>query len=128
MITLSEYLNSLDFDYKVNKNNTISLIDLQGANLAQIESEEYEINDNLAMILSNRLSVYEEDYFFNDIVECLRENFDYDGELYPYDTFLLPEMKKHTDFFSKNYISFIEDVMTYNIDISEVYIIRSNQL
>ena len=68
MITLSEYLNSLDFDYKANKNNTISLIDLQGANLAQIESEEYEINDNLAMILSNRLSVYEEDYFFNDIV------------------------------------------------------------
>lgn len=31
MITLSEYLSSLDFDYKVNKNNTISLIDLQDA-------------------------------------------------------------------------------------------------
>ena len=121
MITLSEYLSSLDFDYKVNKNNTISLIDLQDANLAGIESEEYEINDNLAMILSDRLSVYEEDYFFNAIVECLQQDFDYDGELYPYDTFLLPEMKKHPDYFSKNYISFIEDVINYDIDISEVY-------
>ena len=121
MITLGEYLGSLDFDYKINKNNTISLIDLQGANLAGIESEEYEINDNLAMILSDRLSVYEEDYFFNGIVECLQKDFDYDGELYPYDTFLLPEMKKHPDYFSKNYISFIEDVINYDIDISEIY-------
>lgn len=40
MITLNEYLSSLDFDYKVNKNNTISLIDLQGANLAGIEDED----------------------------------------------------------------------------------------
>ena len=121
MITLGEYLASIDFDYKINKNNTISLIDMQGANLAGIESEEYEINDNLAMILSDRLSVYEEDYFLNGIVECLQEDFDYDGELYPYDTFLLPEMKKHPDYFSKDYISFIEDVINYDIDISEVY-------
>lgn len=126
MITLSEYFSSLDFDYKVNKNNTISLIDLQDANLAGIEDEEYEINDNLAIVLSDRLTTYEEDYFFNYIAESLQEYFNYNGEIYPYDTFLLPEIKKHPDFFSKDYISFVEDIINCNIDISEIYIIRSN--
>lgn len=121
MITLSEYLETLEFSYKINNDNTISLVDLQGANLAGIESEKFEINDKLAMVLSDRLTTYEDDYFFDDIVQSLREEFNYNGEIYPYDLFVLPEMKKHPEFFSKNYISFIGDILTYNIDISELY-------
>lgn len=121
MITLSEYLETLEFSYKINNDNTISLVDLQGANLAGIESEKFEINDKLAMVLSDRLTTYEDDYFFDDIVQSLREEFNYNGEIYPYDLFVLPEIKKHPEFFSKNYISFIEDILTYNIDISELY-------
>lgn len=121
MIKLSEYLNMLDFSYKINNDNTISLIDLLEANLAGIEGEKFEINNNLSMILSDRLTTYEDDYFFDDIIQSLREEFNYNGEIYPYDLFVLPEMKKHPEFFSKNYISFIEDVLTSNIDISELY-------
>ena len=55
MIKLSEYLFELEFDYKINDNNTLSLIDLTGANLANIEQEEFEINEKLAQILSDRL-------------------------------------------------------------------------
>lgn len=121
MIKLSEYLKMLDFSYKVNNDNTISLVDLQDANLAGIESEKFEINNNLPMILSDRLTTYEDDYFFDDIIQALREEFNYNGEIYPYDLFVLPEMKKHPEFFSENYISFIEDVLKYDIDISELY-------
>lgn len=121
MIKLSEYLGMLDFSYKVNNDNTISLVDLQKANLARIESEKFEINSYLPMMLSDRLTTYEDDYFFNDIIQSLREEFNYNGEIYPYDLFVLPEMKKHPEFFSKNCISFIEDVLTYNIDISELF-------
>lgn len=121
MIKLSEYLEMLDFSYKINDDNTISLVDLQGANLAGIENEKFEINSNLAMVLSDRLTTYEDDYFFDDIIQSLREEFNYNGEIYPYDLFVLPEMKKHPEFFSKNHISFIEDILTNNIDISELY-------
>lgn len=121
MITLSEYLEMLDFSYKVNNDNTISLVDLQGANLAGIESEKFEINSNLAAVLSDRLTTYEDDYFFDDIIRSLREEFNYNGEIYPYDLFVLPEMKKHPEFFSENCISFIEDVLKFNIDISELH-------
>lgn len=121
MIKLSEYLEMLDFSYKINDDNTISLVDLQGANLAGIENEKFEINNNLAMVLSDRLATYEDDYFFDEIIQSLKEKFSYTGEIYPYDLFILPEMKKHPEFFSKNYISFIEDILTNNIDISELY-------
>ena len=47
MKKLSEYLFELEFDYKINDNNTLSLIDLTGANLANIEQEEFEINEVL---------------------------------------------------------------------------------
>lgn len=121
MITLSEYLGMLDFSYKINNDNTISLVDLLGANLAGIENEKFEINDKLPMILSDRLTTYEDDYYFDDIIQSLREEFNYNGEIYPYDLFVLPEIKKHPKFFSKNCISFIEDILTNNIDISELY-------
>lgn len=125
MITLSEYLETFEFSYKINNDNTISLVDLCEANLADIENEKFEITKDLPIELSNRLEVYEDDYIFEDIISVLRDDYGYSGETYPYDEFILPEMKKHTNMFSKRYISFVEDVINYNIDISELYKIQT---
>ena len=38
---LTDILYDLEFDYKVNEDNTLTLIDLQGANLGGIEQEKF---------------------------------------------------------------------------------------
>ena len=122
MVTLSEYLAELDFDYKINDNNTISLIDLQGANLAGIENEQFEINSFLPLILSDRLSVYENDYFFEPIKEILNDNnIDDIDSFIPYSVRLIEAMKLLPKEFDTNYIQLITDICNYNIDISELY-------
>lgn len=121
MIKLSEYLFELEFDYKINDNNTLSLIDLTGANLANIEQEEFEINEKLAEVLSDRLSVYEEDYHFSGIIDTLRYDCQYKDDIYPYDTKLIEAMKLYPTQFDSGLIDFIRDIATYNLDISEVF-------
>lgn len=67
---LTEILSYLDFDFNI-KDNKFHLVDILGANLAQIENEEYEINDNLPMVILDRLDVYLNDYFYTDILDYL---------------------------------------------------------
>jgi hypothetical protein len=74
MLKLEEFLNLLEFSYKINDNKTLSLVDLTGANLNHIEDDEFELDDNLALNLIDRLSNYIYDYFIVDIFEQLEEH------------------------------------------------------
>lgn len=61
-ISLSDFLSYFDFSYKVNKNNTFSLIDLQKANLTDIESDEFELNKCGIKNCIERMDAYIYDY------------------------------------------------------------------
>ena len=61
-INILDMLDTVEFTYKINENGTVSLVDELGANLGNIESDEFTINDNLAIALIDRLSIYIEDY------------------------------------------------------------------
>lgn len=55
-MTLKEFLSNFDFDYTF-ENGAISLIDLQGANLCNIENERFETIEEII----ERLDVYIQD-------------------------------------------------------------------
>lgn len=61
-ISLSDFLSYFDFSYKINKNNTFSLIDLQQANLDDIESDEFELNKCGIKNCIERMDTYIYDY------------------------------------------------------------------
>ena len=119
-IKLADFLYDLEFDYKVNDNNTISLIDLLGANLGGIEQEEFEIWKRLPEALVERLETYIDDYHINGIIDTLREECKYNGEVYPYDEKLIPAMKKYPESFNNDLIKYIIDIIDCDIDISEL--------
>ena len=113
MTTLKEFLNHIEFDYKI-ENNKLSLIDCTGANLANIESEQFEVDENLINILTDRLDNYINDYFISDMVEQL--NINNENDIYPYDEKLIKILKtsnKYTD----EFIEFFEDIITGNLKI-----------
>ena len=120
MITLSEFLYDLEFDYKINNNNTISLIDTQQANLGNIEDEEFEISEYLPMNLVHRLDTYIYDYHIQGIEDTLIHECKYKDDIYPYDEKLIPAMKKYPDVFDTDLINYISDIIHANIDISEL--------
>ena len=70
-IKLSTLLESVEFDYVINNDNTLSLVDLLGANLGNIESDSFTINNDLATLVIDRLEIYINDYYIADIVETL---------------------------------------------------------
>lgn len=70
---IKEFLNSMEFDYKINDNGTLSLVDITGANLNNIEDDEFEINKDLMVNIVDRLGVYIDDYFITDLLERLDE-------------------------------------------------------
>jgi hypothetical protein len=70
---IKEFLNSMEFDYKINDNGTLSLVDITGANLNDIEDDEFEINKDLMVNIVDRLGVYIDDYFITDLLERLDE-------------------------------------------------------
>ena len=72
-IDIIEILDAVEFTYKINKNGTVSLVDELGANLGNIESDEFTINNNLAMAIIDRLSIYIEDYITDDYTNTLIE-------------------------------------------------------
>lgn len=94
---LSEVLNMMEFSYEVT-GTTMRLVDLTHANLGNIQSEEYELNNDLATNVLDRLSTYIEDYFLSDIRERLRalgnNTLDEGSSLEEY----LIEMRKHDEF------------------------------
>lgn len=120
MITLDEFLFELEFDYKVNDDNTISLIDLQQANLGNIEEEKFKINSKLSELLVDRLDNYIYDYHISGIEDTLYHDCQYKDDIYPYDEKLIPAMKKYPDVFDEGIINFIQDIVTANIDISKI--------
>lgn len=70
---IKEFLNSMEFDYKINDNGTLSLVDITGANLNDIEDDEFEINKDLMINIVDRLGIYIDDYFITDLLERLDE-------------------------------------------------------
>ena len=120
MITLSKFLYGLEFDYKKINDKTIQLIDLLGANLGNIENEEFEISEYLPMNLVDRLDTYIYDYHISGIEDTLIHECQYKDDIYPYDEKLIPAMKKYPDVFSNDLINYISDIIHANIDISEL--------
>ena len=120
MITLSEFLYDLEFEYKKINDKTIQLIDLLGANLGNIESEEFEISEYLPMNLVDRLDTYIDDYHISGIEDTLIHECQYKDDIYPYDEKLIPAMKKYPDVFDTDLINYISDIVHANIDISEL--------
>ncbi len=119
-ITLSEFLGDLEFEYQVNDDNTISLIDQLKVNLGGIEQEKFEIHQGLAIALVDRLDTYINDYHIDGIIDTLRHECQYKDDVYPYDEKLIPVMKLYPTQFDNGLIEYIEDIITANIDISEV--------
>ena len=120
MITLSEFLYDLEFEYKKINDKTIQLIDLLGANLGNIENEEFEISEYLPMNLVDRLDTYIYDYHISGIEDTLIHECQYKDDIYPYDEKLIPAMKKYPDVFDTDLTNYISDIIHANIDISEL--------
>lgn len=118
MITLGEFLAELEFDYIINDDNTISLVDTLQANLGNIESEKFEIHEGLPMALVDRLDTYIHDYHISGIEDTLRQECQYKDDIYPYDEKLIQAMKQYPETFDNALIEFISDVVNANIDIS----------
>ena len=119
-ITLEEFLADIEFDYKINDDHTISLIDMLQANLANIEEEKFDIWEGLPEALVDRLDTYIYDYHINGIEETLRHDCQYQEDIYPYDEKLIPAMKKFPEIFDEGLTQYIEDIVKANIDISEL--------
>ena len=120
MITLSEFLYDLEFEYKKTDNNTIQLIDLLGANLGNIENDEFRISEYLPMYLVDRLDRYIYVYHVAGIEDTLFHDCQYKDDIYPYDEKLIPAMKKYPDVFDEDLINYISDIIHANINISEL--------
>ena len=120
MITLSEFLYDLEFEYKKINDKTIQLIDSLGANLGNIENEEFEISEYLPMNLVDRLDTYIYDYHIQGIEDTLIHECQYKDDIYPYDEKLIPAMKKYPDVFDTDLINYISDIIHANIDVSEL--------
>ena len=88
---LEELLNYMEFDYKINPNGTLSLVDLTGTNLNNIESEEFKLNTDLALNVLDRLDHYIDDYFLDDFVENLRKHDEENFKAKGYDEFYYGE-------------------------------------
>lgn len=77
-LTLTEFLNHFDFDYVVYQDDTIGLIDLQKANLGNIEDERFYNNRDGVFDIIERLGIYYEDYIFEPIQEMLQDEHNID--------------------------------------------------
>ncbi len=124
-IELTEILNDLDFQYLINDDNTLSLKDLQGANLGNIESETFIVNDNIANLLIDRLDNYIYDFYINGYLDTLRHECQEDVKGSNFED-ILEKMKKHSDIF-EGCIDLMEAFANPNLfDISEI--IESSQI
>lgn len=121
-IDIIEILNTVEFTYKINKNGTVSLVDELGVNLGDIESDEFTINNNLAMALIDRLSIYIEDYitagYADTLIEECKEHADKSDSYLE----LLNKMKKYPDIFDEDCLDLMNALDNPNkfIDVSEI--------
>lgn len=80
-MTLTDFLNYFDFDYCLydnGKEKNIGLIDLQKANLGDIEGDRYEASEDGVKSIIDRLDIYYEDYIFNGLEETLEQEHNID--------------------------------------------------
>ena len=121
-IDILDILDIVEFTYKINKNGTVSLVDELGANLGNIESDEFTINNNLAIAIIDRLSIYIEDYITDDYANILIEECkEHADKSEPY-LDLLNKMKKYPKVFDNNCLNLINalDNPTEFIDVSAI--------
>lgn len=117
---LEDFLFELDFGYKINDDDTLSLVDFQGANLGNIESDKFAIDDNLSILVIDRLVTYIEDAYTNAYTNCLQEEFDEDVEAHDYCS-ILKLMKKHKEAFN-DCIKVVEHLANPKLfDISDIF-------
>ena len=127
-IDIIDILDTVEFTYKINKNGTVSLVDKLGANLGNIESDEFTINNNLAMAIIDRLSIYIEDYitdgYANTLIEECKEHAD------KLDSYLdlLNKMKKYPDIFDEDCLNLMNALDNPNGFIDVSAIINSSKL
>lgn len=119
MLALEAFLNDLDFSFKINEDNTLSLIDLQQANLANIEQEKFTVNDSLPTNLINALDRYVYDYILQPVEETLQKECKDSSPVFPADTNLIPLVKKYPHVFPKEHVEYLQDIINANIDISQ---------
>lgn len=127
-INILEILDTVEFTYKINKNGTVSLVDELRVNLGNIESDEFTINDNLAMALMDRLSIYIEDYitdgYANTLMEECKEHADKSDSYLE----LLNKMKKYPSIFDEDCLNLIRALDNPNKFIDVSAIINSSRL
>ena len=127
-IDILEILDTVEFTYKINENNTVSLVDQLGANLGNIESDEFTIKDNLAIALIDRLSIYIEDYitdyYANTLIEECQEHADKSDSYLD----LLNKMKKYPKVFDEDCLNLIKALDNPNEFIDVSAIINSSKL
>ena len=118
-IKLTDILNSLDFKYIINDNDTLSLRDLQGANLANIENIHFEIDKDIAIRVIERLDTYIYDYYISFYIDTLwNECQEYINAL-DYKN-ILAKMKMYPDIF-KECINLMEVFVNPRLfDISDI--------
>ena len=118
-IKLIEILSDLDFDYKINKDNTLSLIDLQGANLGNIESESFLL-DSIAMSLIDRLEIYIDDFYINGYIDTLNHECCENLNCYSYSA-ILEKMQKYPDIFGEGCIELMKAFINPElVDVSDI--------
>lgn len=121
-ITLLDILDIVEFGYVINNDGTLSLQDQLGANLGNIEEDKFEIDENLAINVVDRLTIYIEDYITDFYAEALREEFN--EEAHKFDSYndLYEKIKKYPNRFSNRDLMILQalDRPSKNIDISEV--------
>lgn len=116
---LTDLLFDLDFSYIINDDNTLSLIDLQGVNLGSIEKEKFDVNENLARTLIDRLEIYINDYFISGYKETLEKDYceTITSEEY---SLILEKMKKYPESF-ETCIELMECIINPDLlDISSI--------
>ena len=127
-INILEILNTVEFTYKINKNGTVSLVDELGANLGNIESDEFTINNNLAMAIIDRLSMYIEDYitegYANTLTEECKEHADKSDSYLE----LLNKMKKYPKVFDDDCLNLMNALDNPNEFINVSAIINNMEL
>lgn len=72
--TLEDFLNYFEFNYNLYYEEgelQLGLVDRLGANLGNIESERYPVDERLATSIIERLDTYYDDYVFNNVAEIL---------------------------------------------------------
>lgn len=80
-MTLTEFLSYFDFDYCIydnGKTKKIGIIDYQGANLGDIDTERFSLDEKGVLAILDRLDIYYKDYIFDNLENVLNDEHDID--------------------------------------------------